>query len=160
VLIKCFGEINEELWDGVSDAILTAGVTNDDLTVLISTYGGDLYVALAIYDLLRLHSHKVTTVAVGPCMSSGLVILQAGNHRAMTENAVLLTHYGEDGAASVEDVKQNNKMHEKHKAIVSQHVKVTKRTINGWYKHDTYFDAKKALQIGLVDEVLKCQTKK
>lgn len=157
MLIGCMGEVCEQMLAEVGPMILQAGAQREDITLVVSTYGGDLYVAFAIYDLLRHHANqgfKVTTIATGPCMSSGLLILQAGDKRAMTQNSFLLTHYGEAGAESVEDVKQNNKIHELHKKIVSQHVTVTKRTINSWYKHDTYFDAKKALEIGLVDEVI------
>lgn len=157
MLISCFGEVSEQMLGEVGQLILQAGVQKEDLTVVISTYGGELYPALGIYDLLRHHVNQgfnVTTIATGACMSAGMVLLQAGSRRAMTSNAFLMTHYGADGAESSEDVKQNNKLHELHKKLVSQHVIVAKRTVNSWYKADTYFDAATALKNNLVDEVI------
>lgn len=157
MLISCFGEVCEQMLAEVGSLTLQAGVNKEDITVIISTYGGELYPALGIYDLLRHHAkqgYKVTTIATGACMSAGMVMLQAGTTRAMTANAFLMTHYGEDGASSSEDVKQNNKLHELHKNLVSQHSNASKRVVNNWYKADTYFDANNALKFNLVDEVI------
>lgn len=159
MLIKLFGEVSEESSDAVCDAIITAGILNDDITFLISTYGGEFYAALAIYDLLKLHPKKVTTVAVGPCMSAGAVILQAGDVRAMTENAQIMVHYGESGSGDEGDARQNEAMHFKHKKLVGEKVTVTGRTVNNWFRQNTYFDAERALEAGLVDEVYKCHKK-
>lgn len=158
MVIGCFGEVNEGMLAYVGEMLIQAGVSGEDVTVLISTYGGELYPALGIYDLLKHHAKdgkKVTTIAVGACMSAGMVILQAGTRRAMMPHAFLMTHFGSEGSESTEDVKHNKKMHELHKSIVCKYVTVTKRTTNNWYKFDTYFDSDQALKAGLVDEIIK-----
>lgn len=157
MLIGAFGEVNETMLAVVGEKLIEAVVNKDDVTVLISTYGGELYPALAIYDLIRVASDagsRVTTVAIGACMSAGMVILQAGDRRGMTENSQLMTHYGEDGAEDVGDAKQNRYIHELHKKLVGNKSSVTKRTINSWYHKNTYFNAAKALEAGLIDEVV------
>lgn len=155
MLIKLFGEVDEDQSEGLCDAIIHAGVLKDDITVLISTYGGSFYEALAIYDLLDLHPHNVTTIAVGPCMSAGAIILQAGKIRAMTPNAQIMVHYGENGSAGETDAKQNHKMHKLHKKLVGQKTKVGPQTVNKWFLTETYFDADHALKVGLVDKIIK-----
>lgn len=160
MVIGCFGEVNEAMLGYVGEQVLQAGVAREDLTVIVSTYGGELYPALGIYDLLRHHvknGFNVTTIATGACMSAGMVILQAGNRRAMTENAQLMCHYGADGAEGVDDAKQNAAMHKRHKELVGNKTKVTARTINTWFSKNTYFDSEQALKVGLVDEVIKSE---
>lgn len=154
MLIKLFGEVDEESSNEICEAIIAAGAVGDDITFLISTYGGEFYAALAIYDLLKLHKHNVTTIAVGPCMSAGAVILQAGKHRAMTKHAQIMVHYGESGQAGESDARQNDEMHKLHKELIGKYVKVSARTVNSWFKQETYFNSEKAFKVGLVDEVI------
>lgn len=160
MVIGCFGEVNEAMLGYVGEHVIRAGVDREDLIVLISTYGGELYPALGIHDLLKHHAsqgYKVTTIALGACMSAGMVLLQSGTKRAMTENATLMCHYGADGAEGVDDAKQNAAMHKLHKDIVGGRTKVTTRTINTWFGKNTYFNAAEALKVGLIDEVLKSE---
>lgn len=157
MVIGCFGEVNEAMLAYVGEMLIQAGVAGEDVTVLISTYGGELYPALGIYDLLKHHAKdgkKVTTIAVGHCMSAGMVILQAGTRRAMMPHAFLMTHYGADASESKSDAEHNDLLHKIHRGLVCQYVNVKTRTINNWYNKDTYFDATHALKVGLVDEVI------
>lgn len=154
MLIGLVGEVNEEMLGVLAQQLITAGTNKEEVTIVLSTYGGEVYPALAMYDLIRHHPHKTTVIATGACMSAGMIILQAGDVRAMTKNAHLMTHYGETGAGSEGDAKQNDKLHKQHKEMVGARTKASARTVNGWYKQETYFDAKQALQVGLVDEVI------
>lgn len=154
MLITLFGDIDEQNCAEVSNMILMAGANNDDITFLISTYGGEFYPALAVYDLLKAHPGKVTTIATGPCMSAGAVILQAGDVRAMTPNAQIMVHYGETGSSDEGDAKQNDLMHKLHKELIKERVSVTTRTVNSWFRQNTYFDSNRAMEVGLVDKVV------
>lgn len=154
MLIGLVGEVNEEMLGTLAQQIMEAALKKEHATVVISTYGGEVYPALAMYDLIRHHPYGSTTIAIGACMSAGMIILQAGDKRAMTKNAHLMTHYGETGAGSEGDAKQNDKLHKQHKEMVGARTKVAPRTVNNWYKQETYFDAEQAMKVGLVDEIV------
>src|SRR4051794_724172 len=65
------------------------------ITVIFNSPGGSVLDGLALFDYLRrLRSvgHFVTTMALGRAASMGAVLLQAGDHRVMGENAFLLIH--------------------------------------------------------------------
>lgn len=154
MLVGLIGEVNDEMLTILSQQLIQAAINRDEVTIIISTYGGEVYPALGMYDMIKHHPHKTTTIAIGPCFSAGMIILQAGQKRAMTKNAVLMTHYGESGSGSEGDAKQNDKLHKQHKDMVGSKVKVSQRVVNNWFKQETYFDADQALKVGLVDEVV------
>jgi ATP-dependent Clp protease protease subunit len=63
--------------------------------VFLSTPGGDVDAALALYDTIKGLVESgvgVNTVAVGECFSAGTVVLQAGLKRLITPNTYLMIH--------------------------------------------------------------------
>lgn len=155
-IIKHFGPIDEDTADIIAEAFISAALKDQEVTFLLATYGGDFYAALALYDIIRAHPKPTKIIATGPCMSAGAVILQAGTIRAMTETAQLMVHYGASGSEEENDARQNDAMHKLHKEIISKRVSVSMRTVNSWFKNNTYFNSKRALEVSLVDEVIKC----
>jgi ATP-dependent protease ClpP protease subunit len=57
----------------------------------LSTPGGDVGCALAIYDALRQHGH-VTVIATGNVSSAGVIVLLGGTERKATPHARFLFH--------------------------------------------------------------------
>lgn len=127
------------------------------LTVVLNTYGGEVYQALAIYDSLRYCVSigcDVKIVCCGPVMSAGTLILQAATERVAMENSYLMVHYGEDSANSSSDAVHNKELLRLFQKILAERAKVKKRTVNSWFKTDTYFSASRALEVGLVDRLV------
>lgn len=64
------------------------------LTLMISSYGGDLSAAFAIIDVMRGSSIPVHTVGLGVIASAGLLTFISGvkGHRVITPNTSILSH--------------------------------------------------------------------
>lgn len=66
-----------------------------ELTVEISSFGGDFYEGMEIFNALRTYSKekgKVTTIATAKAMSSGSHIFLAGDTRKAHSNATIMCH--------------------------------------------------------------------
>ena len=70
---------------------------NKPITIIMNNPGGEVYHGLAIYDAIRNCKNHVTIKVYGHAMSMGSWILQAADHRVMTENSRIMIHYGYDG---------------------------------------------------------------
>jgi ATP-dependent Clp endopeptidase proteolytic subunit ClpP len=70
---------------------------NKPITIIMNNPGGEVYHGLAIYDAIRNCKNHVTIKVYGHAMSMGSWILQAADHRIMTENSRIMIHYGYDG---------------------------------------------------------------
>lgn len=152
--IHVVGEITEQTYKTVLYGISSMDYTKE-ITICLNTEGGDFYQALAIYDVLKFSDVNVKVVVCGPCMSAGVIILQAANDRVAMPNAQIMVHYGEDSNDSATTAKHNQEMLALMKNIIGQKTKVTKRTLNNWFAKDTYFNAHDALKAGLIDRIAK-----
>ena len=64
----------------------------DEIEVHISSYGGEVVEGLAIYNALKNHKAKVTTINDGFACSIASVIFCAGDRRLMNEASLLMIH--------------------------------------------------------------------
>ena len=66
----------------------------ENLTLMISSYGGDLFSAFALIDVMRGSQIPVHTVGLGVIASAGLMTFIAGEpgHRIITPNTSILSH--------------------------------------------------------------------
>lgn len=64
----------------------------DEITVYINSYGGEVAEATAIYNQLKNHPAKVTTVCSGFACSAASVIFMAGRERIMNKASRLMIH--------------------------------------------------------------------
>ena len=63
-----------------------------DVTVRINSYGGEVAEGIAIYNALKAHPARVTTVCDGFACSVASVIFMAGDERVMNEASLLMIH--------------------------------------------------------------------
>lgn len=64
----------------------------DELTVRINSGGGSVWDGWAIYNALRSHKAKVTTIVEGLAASAASFIAQAGDHRIVRQASQLMIH--------------------------------------------------------------------
>lgn len=143
--LHLYGDVDEDMYK-VCVEFLSNGVPKN---VLLHTQGGDFYIGLSIYDLLKKHSP--TIIATGACMSAGVLIFCAGEKRLATPSTQFMIHYGQDSNASSSEAAHNKDMLKLMKDIVASRTNVTRRTINWWFKADTFINVKRAKQIRLVN---------
>lgn len=64
----------------------------DEIRVHINSYGGDVAEGLAIYNVLREHKAKITTICDGFACSAASVVFMAGDKRVMQPASLLMIH--------------------------------------------------------------------
>ena len=131
-----------------------------DITLNITSYGGDVYAMLGTIDYFKSLPVKVNTHCVGACMSAAAVILACGTgKRSMTKNSTVMVHEGsafESGKTS--DVLKGADHLKKLQSNINRIMgEVTNKNTDFWEgvsKSDTYITAKECLDYGIVDEII------
>lgn len=93
-------EIYDEIgpwWMGMIDSKLVSAEINkagtiDSIEVRINSPGGDAFEGLAIYNILRQHSAKVSVRVDGVAASAASIIAMAGDEITIPKNALLMIH--------------------------------------------------------------------
>jgi ATP-dependent Clp endopeptidase proteolytic subunit ClpP len=82
--------------------ILDSQAPNADkpINIIMNNPGGEVTHGMAIYDAIKLCKNHVTIKVIGQASSMGSIILQAADHRVMTENSKIVIHWGGVGVSS------------------------------------------------------------
>ena len=129
----------------------------------ICSDGGDIYSMFSIYDTLRTVKCPIHTIATGMCMSAAPLLVAAGEigERYATPNCYFMVHQFWDPSPSERiDVIEIGTRHSKDMLnrwgdLMEEHTSLDKRA---WFRKikkvgDTYFDAEKALEYSLIDQI-------
>lgn len=94
--ISILDVIGEDYWgDGVTVKRISAAlraIGDRDVIVNINSPGGDMFEGLAIYNVLRAHTGKITVNILGIAASAASVIAMAGDEIQMGRGAFLMIH--------------------------------------------------------------------
>lgn len=95
--ITIFDVIGEDWWTGGGFtakrmAAALRAIGNKDVVVQINSPGGDLFEGIAIYNLLRGHSAKVTVHVMGMAASAASIIAMAADDLAMGRGSFIMVH--------------------------------------------------------------------
>ena len=129
--------------------------------VYINSPGGDVYAALAIYDVMQHIRPEVSTWCVGMAMSAAAVLLAAGSpgRRRALPNSKVMIHQGSAGSRGApsdmeiqlrEVLALANRMTE----ILAFHTGQPASKVRADMDRDYYLTATEARDYGLVDEVV------
>lgn len=134
------------------------------ITIVINSDGGDVQQALAIYDLIQLCESHITTIAYGSAQSSACVILQAGDLRKSYPSSVIMYH---QGTSSVGECPTNEVgsafSHSQSICKIADNIVYNRiKAVAGWTRTrfnkaldaGIYVAAPKAVELGLIDEVI------
>lgn len=132
---------------------------NEPIYMYISSPGGEVMAGLSIIDVMNHIASPVYTVALGMVASMASVLLSAGERRYILPHAQVMLHQplgGAQGQASDIEItaKQILKIKEKLNTMLSEATGKPVEEIEKVTDRDSYFDAKEALEFGLVDEIL------
>ena len=144
-----------EIWDENPDlqVIIDAIDSGEDIELIISSYGGDLDHALAVYKLLKPISDKITAKVIGKVASAATVILLAADKRIADQDAELLIHFpstelrgtaDELEETAMELRKYEGKLKEIYSGIAGAETLL---------KEERWLTAKEALDAGLITEI-------
>lgn len=87
-----FGQETDVSYQSVVEALNDLPNDVTDVCVHINSYGGQVAEGVAIYNALKSHSAKVTTVCEGFACSIASVIFMAGDERIMRDSSLLMLH--------------------------------------------------------------------
>lgn len=136
-------------------------VTKDPIRVYINTPGGDVYSMFAYIDRIRNSPNQIEMVGTGLIASAGVPILAAGHLRLATKYVQIMHHTA--SYSSNYNRLANNKGEYDHVSKLETKIcrflaENTEKNLSFWLslgKHvDYYFDADKALELGLIDEII------
>jgi ATP-dependent Clp protease, protease subunit len=132
-----------------------------EIQMYINSPGGVIYAGLAIYDTMRLIKAPISTFAIGVTASFGTVLLTAGTKgkRYAMPNATIHMHQplgGAQGQASDIVIQANEiiRLRERLNQILIEATGQPKEVIERDTDRDFYLDAYKAVEYGLIDNVL------
>lgn len=134
-----------------------ADISNEPIEIYLSSYGGEAYSGLAIYDAIRSSPCDIIIYANGKIMSAGVLIFLAGDVRYASKHTTFMMHSvssGTEGKVKDQeiDVMESKRINNIMLDILAERTKMKR---NWWYRkilsHDQYFDATYAKEIGMVD---------
>ena len=161
------GELGEENIGKCIKWILAANLQKKPkrtLTLYVNTYGGDLYEAFALIDIMKNSYHNISTIGIGAVMSAGFLIFASGREgeRYIGKNAGSMNHQHSDEMNSkMHDMKAQMKENQNCEMRCLQIMKeATGMTIqevrNKFIKNpsDQYYTAKQLVDLHVADHIL------
>ena len=140
--------------------VFTYNLPSVPLYLHISSFGGSVFAALTAIDAIKACRVPVHTIIEGATASAGTLISVVGDRRYITPSAHMLIHQLSSGCwgkmAEIEDEMQNLKALMKQiRKIYKTHTKIPKDDLKEILKHDLWFNSKKSLDVGLVDDLFE-----
>ena len=162
-----FGEIGEENIGNAIKWILSANLNKKPkrtLKLFINTYGGDLYEAFALIDVMKSSYHNISTIGIGAVMSAGFLIFASGKQgeRYIGKNAGSMNHQHSDSMESKmhdmrAQMKENQNCELRCLNILKDATGMTIQKVrNEFIKNpsDQYYTAKQMIDLGVADHLL------
>jgi len=154
-------QLNMELHE-IAQGIISNGKNHLDknkfIYIHINSFGGSVFAALSVIDTIK--SLPVPTVSIieGGAASAATMISVSCTYRIMRENSFMLIHQLSSSCwgkmNDLEEEMQNlKKLMKKIKSIYKGHTKLQESELGEILKHDFWWDCKKCLSSGLVDEI-------
>jgi ATP-dependent Clp protease, protease subunit len=138
-----------------------------EIQMYINSPGGHVYAGMAIYDTMQMISNPISTVAVGVTASFGTILLTAGTkgRRFALPHATIHMHQplgGAQGQASDIEIQAREILRLKARLneILAFHTDQTIEAIERDTERDYYMSAEKAVEYGMIDQVLAPPTGK
>ena len=165
-IIMLFGEITDATSASIISQLLFLSSTDEkkDIYIYINSPGGSVTAGFSIYDTMKYIKPKVITIGMGLCASMGAFLLTSGDKRYLLENTKVMIHQPLGGAkgqatdimiVAEEIISIKKKLNE----ILSNNTKQPLSKIEQDTERDFYMDAQKALEYGIIDEIIKNEKK-
>ncbi len=139
----------------------------EDIEIYLNSPGGQVYAGLGIYDTIQFISSNVSTICTGMAASMGAVLLCAGEKgkRSALQHSRVMIHQplgGTQGQASDIQIvaREIDKLKKELYEIIAKHSNKTYDEVCRDGDRDFWMDSKEALAYGMIDEILKPDSKK
>lgn len=153
-----YAVIAEDLIGAIKD------VRDAKIDVRIASVGGDPVAAAQIYQALVDHPAKVRTIVDSKAYSAGSMLLQAGDTRIARPMSIVMVHgpgsqYVQGRGTAKDHLEMASAIKAHAEAMIPAYTRhgIPEDTVRGWLESDddTYFSAKDALNVGLIDEIVE-----
>jgi len=151
-------EWNEE--DDALEDLNSFDRNSDPIQIYLDTSGGDTTAALSLVSAIKSSSTPVIVIALGKCMSAGIIILAAATKAVCQKYTSLMWHEISGGRrGSLTDIKVDTDYMDKLQNIavdiIVDKINITKTEFQNKYVNiDWYFFPEEAIELGLVDEII------
>ena len=161
-MIVLVGEIDWAMVEKVAEQITVYNTVSDQpILVHITSPGGNIDPAMAVYDLLALSPAPVITCVFGGANSSASIIAQAGVKRLIAPHGTILIHTGSiglEGRFNHKDLAKLKKdawtTNDRVYRLYAERTGNTRAQIRAWCEAETEMNARQALKRGFVDAIL------
>lgn len=164
------GAVTSQTANAITSQLLQLDAIDEEapIQVTVNTEGGDVVQALAMYDVMRAIRAPIITVVQGEASSAGLMLMQGGDIRVAYPNSRLFYHevITQSLSSSTALSEENYRLYEwaqsTMKQIIQKRAKINKTK---WKRHfdarcqAAYFTAQEAMELKLIDHVIKYQRK-
>jgi ATP-dependent Clp protease, protease subunit len=168
-VIFLVGQVEDHMANLVVAQLLFLEAENPDkdIHLYINSPGGSVTAGMAIYDTMQFIKPDVSTMCIGQACSMGSFLLTAGakGKRFCLPNSRVMIHQPSGGAqGQASDIhiqaKEILSIRERLNELMAFHTGQTVEKIAVDTERDNFMTAERALEYGLVDEVIKSRTGK
>jgi len=134
------------------------------LTLYVNSYGGDLYEAFALIDVMKASYHNISTVGIGAVMSAAFLIFVSGQNgqRILGKNTGIMNHQhsSEQAETKMHDMKaamsENHNCEARALGIIRDASNMTLADVRKKFNSpsDQYFTAKQMVDFKLADAIM------
>ena len=126
----------------------------------INSFGGSVFAALSTIDTIKNLKVPVVSIIEGAAASAATMISVVCSYRVIYKNAFMLIHQLSSSSwgkmCELEDEMENLKqLMNKIKQIYKDTANIDEKELDEILKHDLWWDAKKCLKNGLIDEIFE-----
>jgi ATP-dependent Clp protease protease subunit len=162
-VIYLSGEINEHVAQDINIEMIRMQREDplQDITLIVDSYGGDLFAAFSIVDCMEMLTCDIKTICLGKAMSAGQFIFSTGakGKRFMSKHARLMLHNPIAGyEGSVPDIEVEIEELQKCRDLFVQHIADksghSADEIKLLIQRNKYLDAAEAIELGFADGIV------
>ena len=134
----------------------------EPIMLFINSNGGNAYDAFALADIIKTSKTPIYTIAIGWCMSGGLLIFMAGKKRFIGENATLMFHdvtgwVNDKTEGMKQELEESKRLSKMYCNIITDNSLVKQDTLDDYIirKAEWYISAKEAIDLEIANEYYK-----
>jgi ATP-dependent Clp protease protease subunit len=134
----------------------------EPIQIYIDSYGGYVYQCFGLLSVMERSQTPIHTIVTGCAMSCGFMILISGHKRFAHKLSTPLYHQVSSGAAGTvkemeEKLEESKRLQKQLEDIVKEKTDITKKRLREIFdtKKDWYMTSEEALELNVVDEILK-----
>lgn len=132
----------------------------DNINIYLNSYGGEVAEGLAIYNSLKRHKAKITTIVDGFACSIASVIFAAGDERIMSDTSLLMIHNAwQYSAGNANELrKQADDLEKVTQASVNAYmstVNIEENDLKELLDNETWLSSSEAIEMGFATKLVE-----